>query len=610
MEFNRSSRFTGLLQSVKKNLPLYSSWAQSSSDLIAAHNQAHLLAWDLEFHERDIGSSQLDGGDTGPESWLEVAISSAEMGRIHELNTHQVAELLQPYLDKIESGDTSTPDASLPFGTNSRPSLLEQDHVDKCLAEASKHLFKALTILSSCCDGQHIARIQLSDFLAAKASQDDRSFGLFLSSDNDITKCVWREMTCGVTRGQSSGVLPSQDTLDLCRLLPESEELGRPLGLSLDIRSGSFLILPYGLLSTERELDSPRVCLGKLLDNRALAGCPPGGHYTSADKATLCLNLALGMLHLSAEAWLQTPWNVDNIYFTMNGLPASRDPDITLPFLSRTIERAYSTSTRGSESLPEARSPVLAFAQVIAEICLGKRLPPKSHANDSNLRKTLDDFTQAPDTRKTQHLDVLGAISACISFYVNQRSNRRRNNIPSQNPDAKWIFYYVVRRLEKALACFSPSIDNRRCFELEYYKIETVSEAKARSEASPTTSRQPNGITMNKSLHTTEKVWFDKVRDLNDVFDSAAEFGRYPKVKIAVLDTGIDPEYQNVDGIKDYIDFVDLESQFKIDTTGHGTSVVDLIYRVYAHAEIYVARVFESTNATSRTPHRVNKIGL
>ncbi|KAK1547677.1 extracellular alkaline serine protease [Colletotrichum paranaense] len=573
MESNQSSRFTSFVRSVKQNLPLYSSWAQSSSDKITEDNQAHLSVLDLEIYEWEIGPDQLLGDSTEPDfqCWLGISIKSVEEGKIDEINMQQGAELIQQHLNNKRSGTDGIPDASVSFGAKSRPSLSRSYHVDNCLAQVSKHLLRALTSLSSCCDGEHIARIQLCEFEAdtTTCSQDERSFGLYVSSNKSVGNCVWHEVICRVTRF-----------------------------------SGSFGFRHHISPITRHRLDGPRACLGELIDDRALAEWSQGNHYPPADKAALCLNLALGMLHLSAEAWLQQPWSIDNIYFPTNHSPESRKPDISLPFLSRTLEIGYTAS---SESPPVARSPILAFAQVITEICLWKRLPLKSYSNDTVLRKTLDLFTQDSGVSNSQHYAVIEAISACINFYVRQISNSITHNIPSQDPDACWVFDMIVRRLEKVSACYARSTDSRKRFEVEQFETEIMDETKPRSEAPPEISRHQIGDTMNRPLHTTEKTWFDKLRELNHVLDAVSDVENYSKVKIAVLDTGIDPECQFIDEIDDYADFVNPGSRVKLDRTGHGTSVVDLIYRVYQHAEIYVARVFESNNATPETPRHVNE---
>ncbi|KND88305.1 hypothetical protein TOPH_07057 [Tolypocladium ophioglossoides CBS 100239] len=74
----------------------------------------------------------------------------------------------------------------------------------------------------------------------------------------------------------------------------------------------------------------------------------------------------------------------------------------------------------------------------------------------------------------------------------------------------------------------------------------------------------------------------------------------YKPVRIAVIDTGVDPS-RKVAAIKDFIN----EGSSTGYGTGkqnfqHGTQSVDLIWRMYEQAEILVARVFESDQADER----------
>ncbi len=74
----------------------------------------------------------------------------------------------------------------------------------------------------------------------------------------------------------------------------------------------------------------------------------------------------------------------------------------------------------------------------------------------------------------------------------------------------------------------------------------------------------------------------------------------YRKVKIAVLDTGLDPAHRY--RVKDYVGFTaaskDCEAE---DLVGHGTFVTDLLLQIAPNAEIYVARVFDGETGDGST---------
>ncbi|KAJ5261225.1 hypothetical protein N7478_011820 [Penicillium angulare] len=83
---------------------------------------------------------------------------------------------------------------------------------------------------------------------------------------------------------------------------------------------------------------------------------------------------------------------------------------------------------------------------------------------------------------------------------------------------------------------------------------------------------------------------------------SKADRKSYAPVKIAVLDTGIHPQHYNVSNITDYKDFVNPLGQGKSDLTGHGSIGVSLTYKLLPNAQVYVGRVFETSQANNNTP--------
>lgn len=73
----------------------------------------------------------------------------------------------------------------------------------------------------------------------------------------------------------------------------------------------------------------------------------------------------------------------------------------------------------------------------------------------------------------------------------------------------------------------------------------------------------------------------------------------YRTIKVAIIDTGVNENLTQ--SIKGYKDFVSGHDKHLQDATGHGTSAVHLVQRVYHMAEIYVARVFKTSQASNDT---------
>jgi hypothetical protein len=68
------------------------------------------------------------------------------------------------------------------------------------------------------------------------------------------------------------------------------------------------------------------------------------------------------------------------------------------------------------------------------------------------------------------------------------------------------------------------------------------------------------------------------------------------RIKVAVLDTGIEPEHR-MSGSVHYRDFVDSIKKCTKEQTSHGTTSLELILKMYQDAEVYIARVFETNDA-------------
>jgi subtilisin family serine protease len=88
-------------------------------------------------------------------------------------------------------------------------------------------------------------------------------------------------------------------------------------------------------------------------------------------------------------------------------------------------------------------------------------------------------------------------------------------------------------------------------------------------------------------------------------------FRKKPAVKIAVLDTGIDPEHAFINGAMKAKRIVVAESFVNGDRSiddrfGHGTHVANLLLSVAPDTELYVAKVANSEEIPP--DHNINKV--
>jgi len=106
------------------------------------------------------------------------------------------------------------------------------------------------------------------------------------------------------------------------------------------------------------------------------------------------------------------------------------------------------------------------------------------------------------------------------------------------------------------------------------------------------------------------------LEDLNDRIDYSPKF-EASRVKIAVLDTGIDFEDSFIRGAKDRIqgyknwadDRKDLDDRQQVyDASGHGTHVTALLLKTAPEADVYVARVADQ-NGCLVAAQKISEVG-
>ncbi|KAH7202857.1 uncharacterized protein BKA55DRAFT_587682 [Fusarium redolens] len=113
-------------------------------------------------------------------------------------------------------------------------------------------------------------------------------------------------------------------------------------------------------------------------------------------------------------------------------------------------------------------------------------------------------------------------------------------------------------------------------------------------------------LMLKRSVSTASATWFEKFDNLDRFLTATCEETdkRYEqnRVKIAVIDSGLNAERQN-DAYITYRNFIPDEKRnpaFR-DDPQHGTDSVDLIRKIYGRAHIYVAKVFQATEADANT---------
>lgn len=102
--------------------------------------------------------------------------------------------------------------------------------------------------------------------------------------------------------------------------------------------------------------------------------------------------------------------------------------------------------------------------------------------------------------------------------------------------------------------------------------------------------------------------WFELLKNRVHTVIQRRPQDDYEKVKVAVLDTGIDASHpvflKHVFNDENCWDWTGSGSP-TVDRIGHGTHSAALVLRIAPNASLYIGKVFDSVNGNVRTPHLV-----
>ncbi|KXH42600.1 extracellular alkaline serine protease [Colletotrichum simmondsii] len=465
------------------------------------------------------------------------------------------------------------------FATIPQDRLQKSDHVGRCLIGVSKKLYFALVSQSACCAKKHVARICLDGFP--------------LSGDEPNEP--------NAPSNQNASRVPE----DLCTLLEECANYRQGLDMTLCQLMPDETPVIRGTRNADQRTTQPEIALGHLIDQKMLAS---GGRILSANKANIYLSLSLSLLHLSSETWIGRSWSVDNIYFLHDPHKSPNILQLDHPYLSRSLNKIETAPDifQPRIGLRYDRASVLSFVRMVIEIMEGKRLGLEAHINDFDL---LHEMEKAVEKIPNVERLLRYALKSCLKFC--------RESNPDSIRDKDWLWEHVVQPFEELVNSYK---------KVPYQAIEWSPES---CKGTPLSRRlqkakdrhieptlQPFSKALEESRRETfnsERIasvnkWFSRLERVNDVLEISSQ-SETPKTAIAVIDTGIDMNDCNAEEIWGYRDFVDGNDEIKVDDTGHGTAIIDLIYRVYEPAKIFVARVLstEERNETIKGERLVSE---
>ncbi|KAG7044340.1 extracellular alkaline serine protease [Colletotrichum scovillei] len=377
---------------------------------------------------------------------------------------------------------------------------------------------------------------------------------------------------------------------DLCTLLAECANFRQGLNMTLCQLIHDDTPVIQGSRNADQRTTQPEIALGHLIDQKMLAS---GGRILSANKAIIYLNLSLSLLHLSSETWIGRSWSVDNIYFLHDPHKSPNILQLDHPYLSRSLNKVEIAPDifQPRSGLRYDRVSVLSFVRMVIEIMEGKRLRLEAHINDFDLLHEMEKAVEK--IPKVERL-LRYALKSCLEFC--------REPNPDSVKDKDWLWEHVVQPFEELVNSYKKVPYQEIEWLPESCKGTTLSQRLRKTKDQRTEPmlqsfskalKESRGETFNSERIASVNKWFSRLERINDVLEIRSQ-NETPKTAIAVIDTGIDMNDRNAEEIWGYRDFIDGHDEIKVDDTGHGTAIIDLIYRVYEPAKIFVARVLST----------------
>ncbi|KAL7912198.1 hypothetical protein GGI35DRAFT_309378 [Trichoderma velutinum] len=498
-------------------------------------------------------------------------------------------------------------------------------------------LHKALFTHCFCPESEEvIARIRLCN--STQGDDGKVTFGvLFMAHAHEESQPWWQDTHISVVqrtvnfeiRMNVGDEIRTDSDLPFCSYISAQHEQGLIL---LD-----FLVMGQRLYFQEpldplRQwgFDRPSISLGQLLEEVTLSP----DNLTEKRKEVLSWLLAKATWQYYNSPWMLQPWNKESVHFLSEKRWTGDGNQldgvfVNEPLLSISIAPNSSVSEGpkvGSKGGVDAKSSpkkhrlpfsckpvhpipkILALGIMLMEIQLCRSIEtlygdpewseycPSGKANQNTDFKICRDLIQKKKIFEGLEISVPleNLIKACVQPH--------ESFMPPSVQDEESIrraLYVWVNELEVYLSKRNPHNVKPLCLSRSTLPNHTP------TNLSPVEARlrpiyQENKIEHPQPGRCMSQSWFKRMESLNYIF-KAADDDAYEQVKIAVIDTGVKPNDAAVAYIAGYRDLVGRDDSIKCDNTGHGTTLINLIYDMCENALVYVVRIFETNEANDDT---------
>ncbi|KAG7438701.1 Intracellular serine protease [Fusarium oxysporum f. sp. raphani] len=420
--------------------------------------------------------------------------------------------------------------------------------------------------------------------------------------------------------------------------------------LLLSAQNGEFLLRDYRDVSRNWITSQQAVPLANLLDE-------PKAKFTEKMKAVLALLLARATAQFYDSELIGQGFTKEDIQFLFEERDRIEGVYVNEPML---VLRFKEDGTNKSETQGEIMSTamihdmpkILALGLLLLE--LETRTSMQSYRDDPDLcppgiinintdyriaAKLLDPNHPAyilPEMDRQSPFRIV--LPICIK--PGELARKMRENLSAQkkmnadlsNALRSVIYSEIVLPLEKRVSSYDkPNTVNvlyksvQRRFAAAPRSIKASRQVLSRPEAQTVAV---SGINDEARKRQLSQKWFENYDRLKETLQSEdAETGpRYERIKIAILDTGINSDdhdyYRDFGIIAEYKDYVNNNDSNPDDETGHGSAAASLLVRTCPNASLYLARVLKTNTPTRAevknvvdaidwaTKHKVNIITM
>ncbi|KAI1123342.1 hypothetical protein F5Y10DRAFT_270207 [Nemania abortiva] len=394
------------------------------------------------------------------------------------------------------------------------------------------------------------------------------------------------------------------------------------------------------------------ISLKDLLEGGFFGKDHDGDIFDQNDKAVLVLSLARCLIHLWHGLWMGDPWTAESIQFLheTNQILDRHYPYLACDLTKNSVDGQQPTKP----TLDDIQLSVLGFAQILAEIETGRRIQLElSLSTIETLSDRIED-TMELGRNKFGRGDYYTAVQRCLQF----RTLLRREHIYKKDDlltVARDVLYTnIIQPLETnfnqiphpehtmkprplRLQMFTtPRVPIGRVLQVKGDNISTLIPQKRKmpEDIVPVAyinhlgtqvlgpiipglmffdeecNARPEHITRAEAFFSA----FDKFRQRHITPKTNEGRNGRPRIRIAVLDTGINTQDEDIRGLVDEIKdgrkkqktpktdrnpikkiegFTGDEGDEGDDKFGHGTHVAALVLRTAPEADIYIAKAID-----------------